>query len=796
MNIKDNLNKYYNNLPEGIKKGVDACPLIIGIGPSAWPRIITSYYFPKFKTICLNDSQDDEFVRNAGCEVFSIKKNDPKIEVFPQTPGRIINTDLVKNYIKNVNEPFSFLVYKSSNYLEKVCEKEGWNFIGNKKSFMDIYENKKLFKEILRKIGVETIPGENLPIDNLTDKKFKEYQQKLGQKKLVLQLAEMTYGGGAGTFFIEDIRDLAVFRERVEKIRKNFERKKKKIETVNIAPFITGTSCSISCCATKKGVLTGPIQTQVIDIPEVASFEPGRSGTYAGTDWGYKNYSKESQKQADCIAQKFGDYIYNKGYKGIFGLDLIVEDSGKVWPVECNPRDTDAFPMVSMQMMKAGGIPLDVFHNLEHLGVDYDFDFNEINDAYKSRPFTCSQIIIENRLPSSAFISGEMKAGIYSFNNKGLLTYEKQGYSIFDLEKENQILITEGVPRNLNDRGYGLSVRIFRVIKKGKILEAPSKLTSEMKDVIEDIYKKLKLISVPEGVIEKGGVKELFINRAPEITDHLGELKDIDIINVIGVSPKGINRPCKIAWRKNIDIAKEILPQIPSNKTQKNIIYDLNKIKELGIEIKTYPEITDNQFKEWFALYKTIIGAKKNGTLIIDSGWLADKRSKGKKIGATFAVKDKKIVGGDLFFKVGERLSVGYGVAERMPGLRGGLMLLVDYSFLQHAKDSGHSEVSFGQDTDLYGSDLSMGLISYKTKLGFKPVPANNTFWVNSYFLKMDKFENGSLVFGKVGDSLAPIVVVQEKDAIDNNICSLENTKIMTLEESSGEIKSLLISRE
>jgi len=754
MNNKSLHNKYYESLPKGIKAGIDKCPMIIGIGPSAWPRIITSYYFPKFKTICLNNSQDDEFVRDLGEEVFSLRKENPNIEVSPQTPGRIIETDLVKKYVKDIEEPFSFLVYKSSSYLEKVCDVNGWDFIGNKKSFMDIYENKKFFKEILREIGVETIPGENILIDELTDEKFIEYQEKLGKKKLVLQLAEMTYGGGSGTFFIEDVHELKVFRERVSEIRKNFEGKKKKIETVNIAPFIEGTSCSVSCAATFKGTLVGPIQTQIIDIPEVASHEEGRSGTYAGTDWGLTHYSSDSQKQADVIAKKFGEYIYKAGYKGIFGLDLIVDDSGKVWPVECNPRDTDAFPMISMLMMDAGCIPLDVFHNLEHLGVTYDFDFNEVNCSYKKVPFNASQIIIENRLPSACYIAGSMKAGVYSFNEQGDLTYKKPGISLFDLGSDQEILITEGVPKNFNDRGYPMSGRIFRVIKRGKMLDRQNFLSGEMLLVVENIYKELKLISVPTGVIEKGGIKSLFLNRYPNIEDYTDDLKDIDIVNLIGVQGSGIVRPMKVAWRKTMDLNVDTLSQIPSKKTQKHIKYDLEKIKELGIEIKVYPEITSVQFNKWHDLYKKVISQKTNGEIVIDKEWFQDKIKKGKKVGGVFAEKDGDIVSGDIFFEINGRLSVGYGVGERLKELRGGLMVLTDFTFLNYAKENGFAEVSFGQDTNLYGSDLSIGLIAYKTKLGFSPVPANKTFWVTTNFYKLDKFADGAFVFTNGDDGL------------------------------------------
>lgn len=757
-------------LPTSIKKGIDKCPLIVGVGPSAWPRIITSYYFPKFKTICLNDSQDDEYIRGMGVDVFSLRKKKPKIEVSPQTPGRILNTNLVKEYVKGLGEPFSFLVYKSSTFLEKVCAENRWNFIGNKKDQREIYENKRVFKEILREIGVEAIPGENLLIDDLTDERFIQYQEKLGQKNLVLQLAEMTYGGGSGTFFVDDVSQLKEFRERVAQIRVNFEGKKKKIETVNVAPFIIGTSSSISCCATFKGTLSGPIQTQIIDVYQVAAKEPGRSGKYAGTDWSYRKYGTSSQKQADFIAQKFGEYLYKHGYKGIFGIDLIVEESGKVWPVECNPRDTDAFPVVSMLMMDAGCIPLDVFHNLELLNIEYDFDFEEVNNSYKLKPFEASQIIIENRLNSSCYVRGFVKAGVYSLKDDSL-KFVREGFSLFDIKNEDEVLVTEGVPKEFGDRGYPISGRIFRLIKRGKILQKDGILTEEMSKFVEAVYSQLNLIEVPSGVIEKRGLKSLYINRPSLFSDYL-EDKSISIVNIVGKSSHKASRPFKIAWRKFLDPSVDTISQITSKRARKQIKTDEKKIKELGIEVNIIEEIDDNIFENWLLLYKKIIGSMENGEVLVTNDWLNKKKNKEKKVGGVFAYRNNEMIGGELFFENNKRLGIGYGVAEKLNELSGGLTLLMDYKFLDFAKNKGYREVSFGQDTNFYGYDLSKGLVSYKQKLGFSPVPANKTFWLTTYILDFKKFESGIYYFVNINGKLELADFFEEETGLLEDILS------------------------
>lgn len=744
--------------PERLKVAINKCPLIIGIGPSAWPRLVPAFYFPAYKIISFHDCSDNQLVESLGIEVFSLKANQPEVEVPTVTPGQILDLPLTRKFLESQNKPFVFLVYKSSYKLEKVCQENGWRFIGNHKQLMETYENKKNFKEILKKVGLEPIPGENLPIEQLTEARFRQYQEKLGQKKLVLQLAEMTYGGGLGTLFLDNQRDLAAFHERVADLRKKLEGKKKKIETVNVAPFLKANSASISCCATKFGILTGPVQTQLIDINEVGTKIKGRSGNYAGIDWAFLSYPLAIQRQVDKIAQRFGEYLYQNGYKGIFGLDLLVEEKGKVWPVECNPRETDAFPLISFLEMEKGGIPMEVFHILEFLGIPYEIDFDKINQTYK-QAFSASQIIIHNRLDQEVICRGEVRAGIYQVKN-GQLGPVRPGVATFHLKGEDEFLITEGV-LEAKAQVYQVGGRIFRLIKKGKMVSKNGDLTEEMKKNVELIYKNLKLTPVEIGLKENHGLKILFTDKLITAQKDSNLVK-ADIVNVISPLKDGFWRPLKIAWRKKLTAAP-VISQIRSKKARKQIREDKEKLGQLGIKIETFSQIDRNLFEEWLTLYKKIIASKEKGEILVKEDWLEKKEKRGKKVGGIFAFRNGKMIGGDLFFKVGNFLCVGYGVAERIPNLRGGLGLLLDYSSLVYAQKQGYDQISFGQDTNFYGFDLSSGLLLYKTKLGFSPFPATRTYWVTTYFLNFEKFKDSLMFFGGGKEKLKLYVLVRSR---------------------------------
>ena len=310
---------------------------------------------------------------------------------------------------------------------------------------------------------------------------------------------------------------------------------------------------------------------------------------------------------------------------------------------------------------------------------------------------------------------------------------------------------------------YEPNGRLFRLVKRdGLLSEGGSDLKPSVKEAIELIYHQLDLLPVETGLRKQG---ELNILSIPKLIglEKEPDLKEADLIDVIGRTSGGFYRPFKIAWRKKIT-NEPMINQIRSKRAQKQIKSDTKKLAQLGIKIETLSEINQELFEDWLALYKKIIRGKRGGHLVISEQWLKEKIKKGKKVGAVLAFRGNRIIGGDLFFEIAGRLCVGYGVSEKIKELVGGLTLLLDYQFLVYAQQKEYKEISFGQDTNLYGADLSPGLLLYKSKLGFSPVPANKTYWVTTFFQKFDKF--GDEIYFFTGDKnlILNIILKQKED--------------------------------
>lgn len=780
------------NIPKSIQVALSKAPHIVGIGPSAWPRVVSGYYFPKFSILCSNDCQDNELIRAEGIPVYSQKQIDKYVEISPITPGNIISTDMAKDYLKKIKGPFKFLIYKSMGRFEKVCSENGWGFIGNTMEIRDKYENKKIFKEIIREIGIRSIPGDNLPISEIDFEVIKKYQKDFKTKKLVLQIAEATWGGGSGTFFIENEDDFNKYKSRVDELYQRLESTEKRIETVNIAPYIVGVSASIPCCATKFGTYTGSIQTQLVDVPEVGAKLPTRSGVFAGHDWAYKKYSKKATDQADMIGKKFGDFIYKNGYRGIFGLDLIVDDNDDVWPVECNPRETDAFPLITMLQMEKGAVPMQVFHNLEHLDISYEVDFKKTDAVYKEN-YNASQILIYNKETDFMVDRFTVKAGVYRLNKNGGLEFVRPGFATWHMESEDEFLLTEDVAKQPGSI-YDPHERMLRLIRKGPMLNSDGSFRADSTKIVDLIYNSLGLVSARLGYSSQGGLNVLNVKRVKNARKDTN-IKNSDMVNTVKDNGLGIRRPHEISWRMKLNSSPTI-SQIASKRARKQIVSDSKKLDGLGIRIEIKDEINKADFENWLNLYNEEIKKIKNAEPVIGSDWFAKKLEKNKKVGAIFAYRKGTLIGGELITKNKDILQIGYGVSKKVAELTGGLMLQMDYSFLEFAKAQGVGEVSFGQDTNLYGTDLSAGLILYKTKIGFMPVPSKKTFWVTTYITKMKKIKKDILIFGSSNrdnnlDTL--FVVTKDKRKTDSILVpkNIKHLKTISLSEFVSENRIL-----
>jgi len=344
-----------NNIDELLKRLRNYPEPVIGVSVTAFTRTGPAFFLPNYQIISLKETSDLVAIRQR-CRVVSIEQDLGGEEPEKQNTSSILKQSRVRAYLATKMPGFNLLVYKSSRNVERVLGQLGGKLLANPAAIRDPFEDKKEFREMAKQAGLPLLPGETLRIDTLTAEKFSQLKKQYGQK-LVFQLTDYTVGGGIGTVFVEDEEKLAWLLGYVKRRREGG----KELTWVNVTPFKVGLGASINGMVTREGVLAGPLQVQLLDVPEVTAFA-GRNGVFCGHDWAGGRFTPKQQKQAEQLVQTWGAFMARKGYKGIFGLDVIVDQKqDKVYPIECNARYTGGFPPYAMLQLAAGEPSFDVF---------------------------------------------------------------------------------------------------------------------------------------------------------------------------------------------------------------------------------------------------------------------------------------------------------------------------------------------------------------------------------------------------------------------------------------------------
>jgi len=457
---------------------------IVGIGVTAFNRLGLEDLASPYRIISLRYSLDTPTIEK-DLEVYSLEKGRPNRHLkCKRNATAILYNRRTQKYLKKLPKKPALLFYKTTSKIQNECQRNGWLMIGNPPRFgKESIENKVFFRDILKKCQIETIPGET---SNLTQLNFDTLNKKYGPR-FVIQLPDR--GGGKGTFFINNKEDYDAF------VQHNRLKEYKTPPDVVVAKFIVGPSPSLTACVTREGILSTNLQYQLLDIPELWNLKKG-SGLFSGHDWTQAVFSTKVQKQANDFAERIGKYLEGLGYKGIFGLDMLLDvKSEKLYIVECNPRLLGSFPCLPMVQITNHEPPLLGFHTLEFLKANYRIDINQVNNAIRHQK-TGSQMILHNLLYKWAVNKKEARAGIYRYKN-GNFSFEREGYHYKHLQNKDEFLIADGVPV-LNSK-LTPNQRLFRILSLRGVLDLKTnKLNPWGHNVATWIYRSLHITPLKE----------------------------------------------------------------------------------------------------------------------------------------------------------------------------------------------------------------------------------------------------------------------------------------------------------
>lgn len=332
---------------------------VAGIGIAPWPRLGPERWLNNYKIASYFSWDVDGEVSMP--ENFSMKKIDPSAKLDKLNTPNMLSHELFQSILNNDLDGYSFLTYKTVDIPEELQDRK---FLMVDPSVSEAFENKVEFRHMFD--GDLNFPDYKVyDRSKLTGDEAEFMKLASGRKQFVLQDEQLS--GGKGTFIVDDISS---YKKALEILRSTSTYRR-----VVISDLVKGArERSIQACITKGGVFSGPLQRQIVRNPYLSNLESATGDKWCGIQIYKSDQETDLQKQAEQAVLKVGESLKRAGYKGIFGIDFLLDDDGKMFVIEVNPRITGATPLLAALFNDEETVPFYMLHILELGQFDYEIE--------------------------------------------------------------------------------------------------------------------------------------------------------------------------------------------------------------------------------------------------------------------------------------------------------------------------------------------------------------------------------------------------------------------------------------
>jgi hypothetical protein len=177
--------------------------------------------------------------------------------------------------------------------------------------------------------------------------------------------------------------------------------------------------------------------------------------------------SAEHRERARVLTQQLGDRLAVEGYRGFLEIDYLADvDTGELYLGELNPRISGVTSLTNVTAAAYADIPLFMFHLLEYLDVDYEFDVHEINLRWAQASIVdvWSQLILKEIGDHDQQLTQAPKTGIWRLNEAtGRASFRRWGNDWHSLQDESEAFYLRVLgPGDYRYRGADLGLLVTR----------------------------------------------------------------------------------------------------------------------------------------------------------------------------------------------------------------------------------------------------------------------------------------------------------------------------------------------
>lgn len=441
---------------------------LAGIGLVPWTRLGPDIWFDDYKIASLYDW--DITLKNVP-EVFALTATDPSIKLPRLNTQAMLGNEQFKRILINELAGHDFLTYKPVN-LPTDLEQESARFLSTDTELARKLENKAYFRNHFSPRG---IPFPEFMIYEDAEVTVSEaFLEKIldGRSEVILQDSELS--GGKGTYVVRDIPTLSRALESIKAIGGS--------GTVVVSEKIADArERTVQCVVTRYGVFVGPLQKQIIAHPLLANLSVADGDKFCGAEISKTDECADAYPEIKKHALAIGEELHELGYKGIYGVDCLVDEAGEVFVLEVNPRITGVTPLVTMLYREGKDIPFYLLHILELLDADY-----EITDDSVSEDIAEGSLLMLHSLSQSRSVVTESPgSGVYD----EALQYMQSGVR-FDVMGGKQVLVQQYAPVDFEVRPGG---RLISVFINDRVMDADDYLLPKAQKLVEGLLNMVKL---------------------------------------------------------------------------------------------------------------------------------------------------------------------------------------------------------------------------------------------------------------------------------------------------------------
>lgn len=426
-----------------------------------WHGIGLENILPNYHIVCLDDHPLVDYLVKSNVSVFCLERELDKKNVLFRSTSTILDQPKVLSFINEKSNGLTpnILFFKPQKKNEVLASKYSFNLLGNSSELNHFFEDKINFYTICKDLKISVPDGKIIRLQEIN---FLDLNNEFGTP-FVLQFGRGWAGNS--TFFIESKDDLNNLKAKFGNIN------------VKVSRYIAGkTILNNAVIFNGKIIVSKP----ALQIAPNKSLTASKGGT-GGRSWPIF-LNKQNADEILNISLIIGKFMADKGYKGFFGLDFLLEEkTGKIFLSENNARLTASSAFYTKLELEKNIFPLLGYHVLSFLNKDIRCSEGDLSEQPEVEG---SEITGRNTNSFIVLAENSIKPGIY---DEGL-NFKNESYSLTSNDENDLFIDSVEKGRKVNPE-----IEIFRINTKQEVCDEKGNLNDKFLVLVEKIRQRLDL---------------------------------------------------------------------------------------------------------------------------------------------------------------------------------------------------------------------------------------------------------------------------------------------------------------